>query len=109
MSGTPEEKVSPQQACTMGPNVLKPTYGPVAPKPEFETYTMSGLISRNMCSSTTSSAWKLQVRQGDPVFARAWEMISDAADCTVDPPSLAPVKQASIKTATDNKAGRTDH
>ena len=36
-SGRPEVNVSPEIACTIGPQVLKRRYGPVAPKPEFET------------------------------------------------------------------------
>ena len=47
-SGRPELKVSPETACTIGPQVLNAEFGPVAPKPEFDTYTMSGLIARSV-------------------------------------------------------------
>ena len=36
-SGRPLLKVSPDTACTIGPHVLKPVYGPLAPNPEFDT------------------------------------------------------------------------
>ena len=36
-SAKPEAKVSPQQAWTIGPNVLKVEYGPVLPKPLLDT------------------------------------------------------------------------
>ena len=37
MSGRPEENVSPQHACTIGPHVRNSRYGPRCPKPQFDT------------------------------------------------------------------------
>ena len=36
-SGSPLLNVSPLTACTIGPQVLYDVYGPVAPKPQFDT------------------------------------------------------------------------